>query len=77
MYNFKITFERSNGTKGSDIFTENTKQEAIQAFKACYRHDTYKILSVEIDKTQELEFVHMLQTEGYDDYEIEQIIDEQ
>lgn len=28
----------------------------------------------EIDKLKELEFVKMLQTEGFDDWEIEQII---
>ena len=48
MNNYKITFQRSNGTIGNDTFTEATKQEAISAFRACYRHDTYTIISIEI-----------------------------
>ena len=48
MSNWKITFKRSNGTLGNDIFTEKTEQEAKMAFRNCYRNDTYKIISVEI-----------------------------
>lgn len=47
MKNYRVTFERSNGTTGSDIFGSNTPQEARHDFKECYRHDIYKILSVE------------------------------
>lgn len=47
MNNWKIVFQRSNGTIGNDIFTEETEREARIAFKACYRHDTYKIMSVD------------------------------
>lgn len=46
---FKVVFERSNGTQGNDNFTALNSKEAIDAFKACYRHDTYKIISVETD----------------------------
>ncbi len=74
MNDYKITFERSNGTIGNDTFTAKTEQEARRDFNICYRHGTGTIISVEIDKSKELEFVKMLQTEGYDDWEIEQII---
>ena len=47
MNDYEITFKR-NGTIGYDIFTAKSKQEAIQSFKACYRHDTYIIISVDI-----------------------------
>ncbi len=48
MNNYKITFERSNGTKGNDIFTELTRHDATESFHAVYRHDIYKIISIEI-----------------------------
>lgn len=54
MNNYQITFERSNGTIGSDTFTENTKQEAVKAFKECYRHDTYTIISIDIKERLDL-----------------------
>jgi hypothetical protein len=62
MTNWKVTFERSNGTQGNDTFTANTPQEAKKDFKECYRHDTYKIISVEevketkakVEKTEEI-----------------------
>lgn len=47
MTNWKVTFERRNGTQGSDIFTASTPQEARCDFRECYRHDIYKIISVE------------------------------
>ncbi|WP_297419702.1 hypothetical protein [Clostridium sp.] len=50
MNNYKITFERSNGTIGSDTFTDKNEQEARSSFRACYRNDVYKIISVEIVK---------------------------
>ena len=52
MNDYKVTFRRSNGTIGSDIFTVTTRQEAGEAFRACYRHDTYTIISVEIVETE-------------------------
>ncbi len=48
MDDYKVTFKRSNGTIGSDIFTAKTKQEALSSFNACYRHDTYIVISVEL-----------------------------
>ena len=48
MNNYKITFQRSNNSIGYDTFTDNSRQEAIQSFKACYRHDKYEILSIKI-----------------------------
>lgn len=53
MKNYKVTFERSNKTIGTDVFAASTTEEARHDFKECYRHDLYKILSVE-----ELEEVH-------------------
>lgn len=47
MKNYKVTFERSNKSIGSDVFTANSRQEAGHDFKECYRHDVYKILSIE------------------------------
>ena len=47
MKNYKVTFERSNKTTGSDVFTANSKGEAGHSFRECYRHDVYKILSIE------------------------------
>jgi hypothetical protein len=47
MTTYKITFERSNGTQGNDTFSANTTNEARHDFKEVYRHDTYKIISVE------------------------------
>ena len=44
---FLIWFERSDGTRGYATFTENKEIEARSSFFACYRHDVYKILSVE------------------------------
>jgi hypothetical protein len=53
--NWKVTFERSNGTQGSDTFTANTAKEAKHDFFECYRHDTYKIISVkEINSDQKI-----------------------
>ncbi len=46
MKNYTIEFERSNKTKGKDVFTSLNEQEAVKDFYACYRHDTYKILSI-------------------------------
>ena len=53
MRNYKITFVRSDGTKGSDTFTASSIKEAKQDFNACYRHDIYTILSITSD-TDEL-----------------------
>jgi hypothetical protein len=47
MNNYKITFERSNGTVGHDTFTESSEFEARKSFRECYRHGTGKILDVE------------------------------
>jgi hypothetical protein len=44
---FFIVFVRSNGTRGNDYFDARTKEEAIQSFHACYRHDNYKIVYCE------------------------------
>lgn len=47
MKNYKVTFERSNKTIGTGTFTTNSKEEARHDFRECYRHDVYKILSIE------------------------------
>lgn len=47
MKNFKVTFQRSNKTIGSDTFAANTESEARHDFHEVYRHDVYKILSTE------------------------------
>ncbi|WP_180272662.1 hypothetical protein [Konateibacter massiliensis] len=45
--NYKITFERSNKSIGYDFFKATSEAEARYNFKECYRHDVYKIISVE------------------------------
>ena len=47
MNDYKVTFKRSNGTIGTAIFTVATRGEAGDAFRTCYRHDIYTILSIE------------------------------
>lgn len=47
MKTYKVIFERDNKSIGVDTFSANTPQEAKHDFKECYRHDIYKILSVE------------------------------
>lgn len=51
MKKWKVTFRRSNSSVGSDIFTAESKWQAIKAFNACYRHDVYEIVSVELVET--------------------------
>lgn len=48
MYDFSVHFQRSDGTVGAAKFTEPDEKSARKAFRECYRHDTYKILSVEV-----------------------------
>lgn len=44
---YKVVFQReSNGSVGSDIFSEPNEKKARRSFSECYRHDNYKILSV-------------------------------
>lgn len=43
---YVVKFQRSNGTVGEDKFEGLNRLEAIDAFDACYRHDTYLILDV-------------------------------
>lgn len=58
MTNYKITFERDNGTIGQDTFVANNKHEAIKAFEDCYRHGKYGIISVEPFETFENDFMN-------------------
>lgn len=46
MNDYKVTFQRSNGTIGYDIFTEKNEQEVKSSFRNCYRNDIYKIISI-------------------------------
>lgn len=55
MANYQVIFKRQNGSIGSDTFTANNIQEARQAFFACYRHDIYEILSIEV-KGKEMQY---------------------
>ena len=50
MSNYKITFKGSNGKIRMDYFYGANKYEAITAFHACYRHDNYEIISIEIEE---------------------------
>lgn len=49
--NWRVWFKKANDTKDaqckSDTFLAATRQEAKQAFRACYRHDEYIITTVE------------------------------
>ncbi len=47
MNSYKITFEREDGTTGTDRFTANNASEARHDFKECYRHGNIKILTTE------------------------------
>jgi hypothetical protein len=45
--NYAITFYNCENKKvGVDVFTESNSEEVKKAFKECYRHALYKILSV-------------------------------
>lgn len=48
MNTYKITFQRENGTVGSDKFTTATEREARREFGEVYRHGNGKIVSVEL-----------------------------
>lgn len=48
MNTYEITFERENGTTGSDRFTAATEAQARRDFNEVYRHGNGKITSVEL-----------------------------
>lgn len=51
MNTYKITFQRENGTTGSDRFTAATEAQARRDFKEVYRHGNGTITSVELVST--------------------------
>lgn len=51
MNTYKITFQRENGTTGSDRFTAATETQARRDFKEVYRHGNGTITSVELVST--------------------------
>lgn len=51
MNTYKITFERENGTVGSDKFTAATEAQARKDFREVYRHGNGHITSVELIST--------------------------
>lgn len=51
MNTYKITFQRENGTTGSDRFTAATEAQARRDFKEVYRHGIGTITSVELVST--------------------------
>ena len=56
---YKVTFKRSNGTIGTAIFTVATRGEAGDAFRDCYRHDVYAIISIELmSETEKPQLAH-------------------
>lgn len=48
MNTYEITFQRENGTTGSDRFTASTEAQARRDFKEVYRHGNGTITSVEL-----------------------------
>jgi len=59
MNDYRVTFKRSNGTTGVAIFTVASRGEAGDAFRACYRHDVYEILSINIEpQTEKPQLAH-------------------
>lgn len=58
--NYKITFQRDNGTMGNDTFTARNKSEAKKDFKECYRHGKYKIISIKPFEIFENNFIEGL-----------------
>ena len=48
MNTYEITFERENGTTGSDRFTAATEGQARKDFNGVYRHGNGKITSIEL-----------------------------
>ncbi len=48
MNTYEITFERENGTTGSDRFTAATEAQARRDFNEVYRHGNGKITSIEL-----------------------------
>lgn len=48
MNTYEITFQRENGTTGSDRFTAATEAQARRDFKEVYRHGNGTITSVEL-----------------------------
>lgn len=48
MNTYKITFQRENGTIGSDCFTAATEAQARRDFKEVYRHGNGTITNVEL-----------------------------
>lgn len=51
MNTYEISFERENGTIGSDRFTAVTEAQARRDFKEVYRHGNGKITKVELIST--------------------------
>ena len=48
MKTYEITFQRENGTTGTDRFTAATEAQAWRDFNACYRHGNETITNVEV-----------------------------
>ncbi len=48
MNTYKITFQRENGTTGTDRFVAATEAQARRDFRECYRHENYTITSAEM-----------------------------
>lgn len=48
MNTYEITFQRENGTTGTDRFTAATEAQARRDFKECYRHGNGTITNVEL-----------------------------
>lgn len=48
MNTYEITFQRENGTTGSDRFTAATEAQARRDFKEVYRHGNGTITNVEL-----------------------------
>lgn len=52
---YKITFQRENGTQGTDLEYATSKNNAIFKFNQVFRHGKYKILSCDIYNNNEIE----------------------
>lgn len=52
MNTYEITFQRENGTTGSDRFTAATEAQARRDFKEVYRHGNGHITKVELVSTE-------------------------
>ena len=51
MNTYEITFQRENGTTGSDRFTAATEAQARRDFREVYRHGNGQIIKAELIST--------------------------